>query len=521
MNSYSSQQGSLHFGDASYIRLAFALILLLAAAMRFANIGVLPLWLDEGYSWWDAQQSLTDLWTLVPQCDPHPPLYAMLLKLWVDAFGDGTAALRSLSAVAGVIATGFVMLAGREIGLRHALIAGLIFATAPFQVQFSQEARPYAMLALASSMLCFAALRLLGQSRHGGRRTAGAWAALAVGGALMLWLNNTAGLLLGAFGIAALALMATERDARRAFLPLLGAALLIALLWLPYLPTFIEQARGISADFWIQRPGWWQFRQELRWTLGVHSNAALGVIVALWALGIVLLARAGRGRAALLLGCLAALPVLLSFVVSHVATPIFLARALIGIGPPFAVGLACAFATLPWRHAMPIALALLICYQLWLALPMQGATDRKEPWGRVVSQIAEDVEAAGAVTTETMVLTVPNEMVLPLRHALKSTSVELPLQGIPGDYPQPGVAGARYPSGKCAPSVAGMDLAPAANAIGGKKLAFLITRRNNSYDPDNAVVGYLRAKGWATVETHTFEPGAITVYRLVQRSPVL
>ena len=516
MNTFSSQHGSLHFGDASYVRLAFALILLLAAAMRFANVGVLPLWLDEGYSWWDAQQSLADLWNLVPQCDPHPPLYAMLLKLWVDVFGDSTVGLRSLSAVAGVITTGFVMLAGRELGLRHALIAGLIFATTPFQVQFSQEARPYAMLALASSMLCFSALRLLGRTRQTGRRDPGAWTALVIGGALMLWFNNTAALLLAGFGIAALLLMAVDRDARRRFMPLLGAALVIGLLWLPYVPTFIEQARGISADFWIQRPGWWQFRQELRWALGVHSNAALATIVALWAFGLLLLARAGQWRAALLLGCLAALPVLLNFVVSLVATPIYLARALIGIGPPFALGLAGAFATLQWRRAMPIALAVLICYQLWLALPMQGATDRKEPWGRVVRQIVEDVDAAGAVTTEAMVLTVPNEMVLPLGHALQSAEVDLPMHGIPGDYPQPGVAGARYPSGKCAPSVVGMDLAPAAGAISGSKLAFLITRRNNSYDPNNSVLAYLRARGWVSVESHTFEPGAIVVYRLAQ-----
>ena len=485
--------------------------------MRFANIGVLPLWLDEAYSWWDAQQSLADLWKLVPQCDPHPPLYAMLLRLWVDFFGDSTVALRSLSAVAGVITTGFVMLAGRELGPRHALIAGLIFATAPFQVQFSQEARPYAMLAMTSSMLCFGALRVMGQARPNGHRTSGGWAALIVGGALMLWFNNTAALLLAAFGIAALLLMMGDRRARQFFMPLVGAALLIGLLWLPYIPTFIEQAQGISADFWIQRPGWWQFRQELRWTLGAHSNAALAIIVALWALGLLLLARTGQWRAALLLSCLAALPVLLSFAVSLVSTPIFLARALIGVGPAFALGLACAFASLQWRRAMPIALALLICYQLWLVLPMLGATDRKEPWGRVVRQIAEDVEAAGAASTEAMVLTVPNEMVLPLGHALQSAAVAIPMHGIPGDYPQPGLAGARYPSGKCAPSALGMDLAPAAKSIAGRKLAFLITRRNNSYDPNDAVLPYLRTQGWASVGTHTFEPGAITVYRLEQR----
>lgn len=518
MSALSLPHASHDFGDTPYARLAFALILLVAAAMRFANIGVLPLWLDEGYSWWDARQSLADLWTLVPQCDPHPPLYAVMLKLWVDVFGDSSTALRSLSAAAGVITTGFVMLAGRQFGLHHALIAGLIFATAPFQVQFSQEARPYALLALASSMLCFGALRLLGgQVRQFGQPSASAWVALIGGGALVLWINNTAALLLVSLGIAVMALLTLDRSARSTLLPLAGALLLMGLLWLPYAPTFLEQARGISADFWIQRPGWWQFRQELRWTLGVHSDAALALIVATWGLGIALLARAGQWRAALLLGCLAALPVLLNFVVSLVATPIYLARALIGIGPAFALGLAAAFANLRWQRAMPLALALLICYQLWLALPMLGATERKEPWSRVVRQIAEDAEAAGAQTSESMVLTVPNELALPLGHAMQTAELEMPMHGIPGDYPLPGLANARYPSGKCAPSAAGMDFSPAAKAIAGRKLAFLITRRNNSYDPNNSVLAYLLSNGWSRVGTHTLEPGAITIYRLAPR----
>lgn len=515
MNTPQTDHPSHHFSDAPYLRLVFALILLVAAAMRFANVGVLPLWLDEGYSWWDAQQSLADLWNLVPQCDPHPPLYAMLLKLWVGAFGDTATGLRAMSAIAGVITTGFVMLAGRELGLRHALIAGLIFATAPFQVQFAQEARPYALLAMASSMVCFAAMRLLSPMCGTEDRSIGAWVSLVAGGALMLWFNNTASLSLVAFAVALLVLMAVDRGSRRLFKPMFIAAVLILLLWLPYLPTFIEQARGVSGDFWIQRPGWWQFRQELRWALGVHSDTALAVIIALWALGLGLLARAGMWRAAVVIGCLSALPVLLNYVVSHIATPIYLARALIGIGPPFVLGLAGVFAA-RWHRAMPLLLAALLGYQLWLALPMQGATGRKEPWNRVVQQIVDDVEAAGALTSEVTVLTVPNEMVLPLGHALRDAEVDVQMRGIPGDYPQPGIANARYPSGKCAPSVVGMDLSPTVEAVAGRKAIFFITRRNNSYDPKNEVIARLRAEGWNVMETHTFEPGAITMYRMIQ-----
>ena len=85
-STFDSQRAALWLG-------VFA-ILALAAVSRWYGIGREALWLDEAYSWWDAHQSFADLWNLVPQCDPHPPLYFALLKIWMQVFGDTPFAMR-------------------------------------------------------------------------------------------------------------------------------------------------------------------------------------------------------------------------------------------------------------------------------------------------------------------------------------------------------------------------------------------------------------------------------------------
>jgi hypothetical protein len=60
--------------------LGWVAILALAASLRLYGIGSEPLWLGEAYSWWNARQTLDDLWRLVPQWIPRPPLYAAVLR---------------------------------------------------------------------------------------------------------------------------------------------------------------------------------------------------------------------------------------------------------------------------------------------------------------------------------------------------------------------------------------------------------------------------------------------------------
>jgi 4-amino-4-deoxy-L-arabinose transferase-like glycosyltransferase len=110
---------------------------------------------------------------LVPQTESTPPLYYCLAWVWARIFGYGETALRSLSAIAGVLTVPVAYAAARKlISVRAGLIAAALTACSPLLVWYSQEARAYALLVLltAASLLAFAYVL----ERPTGRSTA-AW----------------------------------------------------------------------------------------------------------------------------------------------------------------------------------------------------------------------------------------------------------------------------------------------------------------------------------------------------------
>lgn len=491
--------------------LGAAAILALAAAVRFYGIGREPLWLDESYSWWDARQSLADLWRLVPQCDPHPPLYALLLKGWAAVFGDSAEALRALGATLGVGATGLVMLAGRELGPRVGWIAGVLFAVAPFQIEHAHEARPYSLVALGAAALAYGALRVLRDPRAAAGTPRAGWIAIVGGAALMLWSSNTAVFHVAALALFSAGLVAVDRSSRVLVRAMLVAGVVIAAVWLPYLPVYLEQARGISADFWIPRPDAWRVANELRFVVGLGGFLTLWLLIGIWAAGVALLWRRGLRKQAALLVALAALPVAMNLAVSVTVKPIYLARALIGISPPFALALACALAaiTLPWLRVGGVAL--LAAARLAAAAALYVEDNRKEPWDDVAAHLLREAPQGA------LVLLVPNELALPLGHALDEAHADaaFALRGVPADFPAPGLAQARYPSGKCTPAVTGQDLAPLAAAARGRREVVVVTRRNNVYDPRDRTQALLAANGMVEASRREFRPGEIVVHRFV------
>lgn len=143
--------------DTGLLILLLLLILAIAAGLRFYQLDAQSLWADEGNSAALAARSLGQI-TRDAANDIHPPLYYWLLHLWTGLFGHSEAALRSLSALLGVLLVLTTAELGRRIyGVVTGLLAGLVAAVAPFQVYYSQEARMYILLALvaAVSMLVF------------------------------------------------------------------------------------------------------------------------------------------------------------------------------------------------------------------------------------------------------------------------------------------------------------------------------------------------------------------------------
>jgi hypothetical protein len=191
------------------------------------------LWLDEALSVNIASLAPGDLVDALAR-DGHPPLYYFLLHGWIEVFGDGTAAVRALSAVFGVACLPLVWIAGRRLGGRDTAAAALVVvATSPFAVRYATEARMYSLvmlLVLAGWLAVRAALE-----------RPDAWRLLAVAllaGALALT-HYWSFYLLAATGFG---LLLAWRRGRAPAGRVLAALVAGGVLFLPWLPTFLDQA---------------------------------------------------------------------------------------------------------------------------------------------------------------------------------------------------------------------------------------------------------------------------------------
>ena len=89
---------------ADHTTLAVAGLTVLAGALRFYRLGHQGFWFDEGNTALLVHFSPGKMLGLIPQSESTPPLYYMVAWVWARIFGYGEAGLRSLSALAGVLA---------------------------------------------------------------------------------------------------------------------------------------------------------------------------------------------------------------------------------------------------------------------------------------------------------------------------------------------------------------------------------------------------------------------------------
>jgi uncharacterized membrane protein len=120
------------------------LLLAFALALRVWKITDKNIGLDESTSWYLANSSVSHLvsWTAH---DVHPPLYYLLLKVWLSIFGDSLVALRGLSVLSSLIAL-YLLFRLIEHALPQAVcLAAMLWCTlSPLSIYQAQETRMYA-----------------------------------------------------------------------------------------------------------------------------------------------------------------------------------------------------------------------------------------------------------------------------------------------------------------------------------------------------------------------------------------
>lgn len=242
-------------------------------------------WIDEGLSVGIASFPFTDIPGVLRQ-DGSPPLYYLLLHVWINLFGDGEARTHALSLGFALLTVpvGFA-LARTLFNERAAWCTATVAALIPFLSYYAQETRMYALAALLS-MIAAGAWALVFLD---GRRR---WLpAFVVSGVALMYTHNWGLFLLAGTGLALVPLLRSGRLAWRD--PLIGYGA-IGLLYLPWLPTLIYQARHTGAP-WSVVPSLTEVPGELAGLFGGGGAAVALLLVGGSGLAAILATRHANG----------------------------------------------------------------------------------------------------------------------------------------------------------------------------------------------------------------------------------
>ena len=332
-----------------------------AVALRVYALTAKALWFDETYSVFIASLPIERLLVVTAINDAHPPLYYLLLHLWMPVFGDSELAVRLLSALIGAAVVPVVYLFGRHlVGPTAAVVAAGLVALVPAQIAVAQEARMYGLLSL-TALLSWWAL----WAAAGGRRS---WMAYVLAVAAMLYTHYYGFFVVASQGLYLVWVRAPLTTWKRWVASGFGVILLL----IPWVPALLGQVLSGRA--------WPTFRPPLQPLLLLDTLLSLvvgrpvfdplGVEVlpaaVAWALAVaaaVVLAAGAkaladrRGSLALVISA-SVLPIMLAFGVSyarHVFAPRYLSFALPGVALLLAAGVIPRAVGRRWPRAAVVA----------------------------------------------------------------------------------------------------------------------------------------------------------------------
>jgi len=231
-----------------------ALLLLLGVGICFAWLDRAAVWNDEGFSYFVARGDFSNLLSWIA-ADTHPPLYYLALMVWLK-LGHSVFVLRSLSALATVVALGFTYLAGRRVlAPGWALLAMLLFATSPLALYWAEKARPYAFQTMLVAISLWGFTRVVTDPaassawigarlrRRDARGVDIGWLAYAAAGGLAMLAQHPAGFYVLGCNAGALIVLARTLS-WRFFGNWVVAQLALAAIWLSWLPHFLAQVHS-------------------------------------------------------------------------------------------------------------------------------------------------------------------------------------------------------------------------------------------------------------------------------------
>lgn len=331
-------------------KLILLALIALVLAVRIPSLGSRPLWYDEAiailFSRTGPKAMLQGTLGLVDgtAANVHPLLYFTLLWAWMSLFGQKVIVVRLLSVLIHLALLIVLWYLVQEMfGLKQAVLAGLLFSFAPFQVHYGQEARMYGLLSL---WLVFATLYVW-RGIQGDRHYP--WVAFGIFAALAMYTH-----VLAVFYLIPLGLSPLFFRKLRLVRSVLLSTLIAIVLYLPWGLQLPAQIAKVERAYWLAKPTMADLVQTvLSFISGLPIHANLLPATLFCAILVIVLAgvqtfRAARERdphaeKAIWLIYLSAAPVLLLFLVSQIR-PLYVVRGLLPSGVIFLLWLAWALA---------------------------------------------------------------------------------------------------------------------------------------------------------------------------------
>jgi uncharacterized membrane protein (UPF0136 family) len=312
------------------------IVMLASAAMRTIFLNG-QFWMDEAIAVGISSHSLSAIPGIL-RMDGSPPLYYMILHVWMQMFGNSAIATHSLSLVFGTLTIPIGYWGGASlVSKRCGLMAAILFATSAFLTSYSQETRMYALMALEGEVASIAFIHAFVFRR---RKYVPVFAVFQ---ALMLYTHAWA-LFYGAGSFIAVILVyriSAPAERENFVKDVLAAYIGAGVLFLPWVPNFIYQSIHTAAP-WDSSPQLGAPVQLSKDVLGGDSITAAVVLAALVGISDLVLRRNRGTKLARTLFILFAIPtftLILAWVASQV-TPAWSPRYFAPIVPPILLLLA-------------------------------------------------------------------------------------------------------------------------------------------------------------------------------------
>ncbi len=224
------------------IYLLAALTAVLNATLLFDNV----LWGDEAYSANLMRNNLKDMMQIITLEEPHPPLYYLWLKMWVELLGKNGAVYHAASfflfLIGAVLA---VTLLRKRYGKIPASFFLVVTGMSAMGLTYNVEIRMYAMACLGVTFCYYCAGRVLKQNRFL------SWAGM-VFWALVAAYSHYFALLAAVVTMTAACLFAVWRFGKKTWISTAAAAAAFLAGYAPWLQFMCRAVNRVRGNWWLE-----------------------------------------------------------------------------------------------------------------------------------------------------------------------------------------------------------------------------------------------------------------------------